>query len=115
MDELGISDEAIRSLLRRAVSLSPGVGRDELREQIEGLTYVSGPVTMMDVRVERSRPAARGVTNPFQIQPTVVDNAGELIGGLLLWLDPEGYIDCVEYFWYTDEMPSTVPSANQLH
>ena len=32
----------------------------------------------------------------------------------LLWFDDTGYIDCVDYAWVTDEMPTQLPHPRQL-
>lgn len=109
-----VENDALRLLVSRALELTDAPGRDQLLAQVPGLTYVRGPVTMMDVAVDRSRPAA-AIPSPFSIKPGVVDGEGQAVGGLLLWLDSDGYIDCVEYYWFTDEMPRELPTADQLH
>lgn len=109
-----ISDGAIQSLVRRGLELTDAPGRDALLGQVDGIRYVSGPVTMIDVLVDRSSPGASGVASPFAIKPSVVDESGGAIGGLLIWLDSAGYIDCVEYFWFTDAMPVALPLPTQL-
>lgn len=82
--------------------------------QVDGLSYVDGPVTMMNVRVDRHRAPVADVRSPFSIKPDVLNEQGQPIGGLLLWLDDDGYIDCVEYYWFTDEMPTVLPTPAQL-
>lgn len=109
-----IENAALRSLVGRALQLTDAPGRDELLAQVPGLTYMRGPVTMMDVSVDRTCPAA-SIPSPFSIKPSAFGRNGEPIGGLLLWLDADGYMDCVEYLWFTDEMPSELPAADQLH
>ncbi len=82
--------------------------------QVDGLEYVDGPVTMMNLRVDRTRPPASQVPSPVPSRPTVVGGDGQPIGMLVLWLDDHGYIDCLEYAWMTDEMPSALPEPGDL-
>lgn len=106
--------DAIKSLLRRALDLTDCAGRAELLAQVDGVEYVDGPVTMMNLRVEGARPAATGLSSPVRISPHVRDVNGEPVGGLLLWLDAAGSIECLEYWWVTEEMPTEFPSPDQL-
>lgn len=106
--------DAVRGLIRRLLEVSPFAGSEQLLAQVEGVEYIDGPVTMMDVRVVGACPAATGVPSPVPSSPTVVAEDGEPIGGLLLWLDDDGYIDCLEYWWVTDEMPTQLPAADQV-
>ena len=101
-------------MIRKALELTDCPGRGELLAQVDGIDYVDGPVTMLNLRVDRARPAAIGVPSPVPISPSVLDEDGEVIGGLLLWLDDAGYIDCLEYWWVTDKMPTKLPSPDRL-
>lgn len=46
--------------------------------------------------------------------PNVVDEAGEVIGTLLLWLDDHGYIDRLEYAWVTGGIPTELPRLEAI-
>ena len=87
-------------------------GRDELLAQVDGVEYEDGPLTMMRLRLSRDFPASHDVRNPVPNSPSVVDHDGHGIGMLLLWLDDSGYIDCLEYAWVTDEIPTRLPDPN---
>jgi hypothetical protein len=89
--------DAIRGLIRRLLEVSPFSGREQLLAQVEGVEYIDGPLTMMDLRVVGLCPSATGVPSPVPSSPTVVGNHGEPIGSLVLWLDAQGYINCLEY------------------
>jgi hypothetical protein len=89
-------------------------GRTELLTQVDGIEYVDGPVTMMRLRVNPELPPAKGVQSPIANGPTVVDRNGETVGMLLLWLDDDGYIDCLEYAWVTDDAPMQLPDPQSL-
>jgi hypothetical protein len=88
---------AIRSLVRAVVEYAPAEVRAPLLEQADAVEYVTGPVTMMQLRVEGDpAPApARGVTSPVPGGPHVFDAEGDAIGGLILWLEASGYIECL--------------------
>ena len=101
-------------LIRRLLELHEFTGRDELLAQIHGVEYVDGPVTMMRIQVSRTYPPSIGVPSPVPSCPEVLDESGAVVGGLLLWLDDEGYMDCLEYWWVTDEMPTKLPTPDHL-
>jgi hypothetical protein len=104
---------AARTLVRRLLELRAFDGRDALLAQVDRLQYVEGPITMMRLSVSRPSATAEGVPNPVPSTPTVLDAAGQVIGMLVLWLN-EGYIDCLEYGWVTDEAPTILPLVGQL-
>jgi hypothetical protein len=108
------SVETIRALVRTLLEQDEFAGRDELLAQVAGIEHVDGPVTMMQLRVDRTYPPSRGVPSPLRNGPSVVDDGGDPIGMLLLWLDDAGYIDCLEYAWVTDEMPTRLPDPRHL-
>jgi hypothetical protein len=101
-------------LVRGVIEHAPNDLQALLLAQTESLEYVGGPVTMMDLRVTGECAPANGVKGPVPGGPVVVDADGEPIGLLLLWLDGAGYIDCLEYGWFTDEMPTELPGPSQL-
>ena len=78
------------------------------------MDYVDGPVTMTRVRVSRKAEPAKEVSNPVPGGPVVVDAQGEAVGGLLLWLDSEGYIDALEYWWVSDDILTELPDPTQV-
>lgn len=108
------TSDAVRGLIRRLLEMSLFPGREQLLAQVEGVEYIDGPVTMMDLRVVGPYPAATGVPSPVPSSPIVVDKDGEPTGELLLWLDVEGYINCLEYPWFTDAMPTDLPPPDRV-
>jgi hypothetical protein len=110
----GPSTEAIQALTRKLLEQNEFAGREELLAQVDGIEYIDGPVTMMRVRVRRTCPASSGVPSPVPSSPHVLGERGDVIGGLILWLDDEGYMDCLEYWWVTDEMPTELPPPGRL-
>jgi hypothetical protein len=108
------STSTVRALVRRLLQLQDFAGRDELLAQVDGVEYEDGPLTMMRLRVSREFPASHDVPSPAPNRPCVVDHDGEVIGMLLLWLDDSDYIDCLEYGWVTDEIPTRLPDPNSV-
>ncbi len=108
------ADDEIRSVARALLELTEFAGRDALLAQLDGLEYVDGIATMLDLRVIGARPAATGVPSPIPTRPTVIDADGRPVGGLLLWLDDAGYIDRLEFSWYGEERPERLPSPEEL-
>lgn len=108
-----IRNEDVRALVMKLLKQRDFPGRCELLLQVRELEYVAGPVTMMDLRVDRRcRPSS--ARSPVPNQPTVLDEDGEPVGGLLLWLDAEGYIDCLEYYWFEGDPPTHPPRSHQV-
>lgn len=108
------STAVIRSLLRRVIEYAPSGARATLLAQADSVEYVDGPVTMLRLRVTGDAAPARGVPNPVPGGPDVLDAQGDVIGLLLLWLNADGYIDCLEYGWVTDQRPTELPSPTQV-
>lgn len=106
--------DAIRSLVRAVIEHAPLEVQAPLLAQAESVEYVDGPVTMMSLRVDHAAAPASGAVSPVPGGPEVADDHGDVIGGLLLWLDAGGYIDCLEYWWVTDDMPAELPQPYQL-
>lgn len=115
MTEEQPSAEAVRALVRAVVAHAPEQARASLLAQVDNLEYVGGPVTMMQLRVTGGCAASTpGISNPVPGGPSVVASDGNDIGVMHLWLDEAGYIDCLEYGWVTDEMPTELPSPSQI-
>jgi hypothetical protein len=108
------STEQVRALVMALLELQDFEGRDVLLAQAQQVEYVEGPLTMARLRVSGVCPSAHGVRSPVPNSASVVSASGEIIGMLLLWLDDAGYIDCLEYAWVTDEMPTHLPDPRML-
>lgn len=108
------STSAVRALVRTLLEQQDFAGRDELLAQVDCVEYEDGPLTMMRLRVNRGFPASHGVRSPVPNRPSVVDHDGRVLGTLALWLDDSGCIDCLEYGWVTDEIPTRLPDPNSL-
>jgi len=108
-----VRDEDVRALVRTLLEHQDFEGRRELLDQVQDLEYVGGPVTFMQLRVDRRRTPAKA-ESPVPNRATVLDDAGEPLGGLLLWLDAQGYIDSLEYYWFEGDPPTRLPEPHQI-
>jgi hypothetical protein len=48
-----------------------------------------------------------------EVRIEVVSEGGEHIGGILVWIKA-GQLSALEYFWYTDEPPTQLPSVDRI-
>jgi len=81
-----------------------------LRQQIEGAfvtrRWIEG-LPSIDISVRKTSPAVPGrVRSP--ITRTVIDDSGNAIGFVMLWVE-EGRISALEYAWVTDDPPTVLP------
>ncbi|WP_329570255.1 hypothetical protein [Kitasatospora sp. NBC_01266] len=92
-------------------------GAPELRSQLEQAeviaTWTPDSVSV-DLRVlaaERRAPLAAGLV-PVDAQ--VLDERGEYVGELLVWVEDGGVLAGLEYAWVTDEMPTALPPVERI-
>ncbi len=88
-------------------------GSDEILQQVAHMTVVGGPITMLDLRITEPSPASAFADGPAPMSATVTDTAGEAVGELLVWLK-DGYLDGLEFAWWTDEAPNRLPVPEQI-
>lgn len=92
-----------QALLRLLLSVDfPGVVA--LREQARTVT-AEGDAMVVELVVDEGAPLAE-VVSPTPVQADV-DGAG-YTGGLILFVD-RGRLSALEYWWVTDETPTTMP------
>jgi hypothetical protein len=116
MSEVTSSDELsaqVRGVLNRVLYQSDFPGRDELAEQVSSVSVVGGPVTMLDLRVNRSTPPSVFADGPILVSVEVSDESGAPIGELLVWVN-DGRLSALEFAWWTDEPPRQLPSPGRL-
>ncbi|WP_371476652.1 hypothetical protein [Kitasatospora sp. NBC_00315] len=82
------------------------------RTEVVG-TWGAGSVSV-DLRVRGlvQDPAATHTLLP--VGAGVYDRSGEYIGDLLLWAEGGTALSALEYSWVTDEMPTSLPSVDQI-
>lgn len=86
-------------------------GDQALLRQVPAVSVVGGPVTMIELAVDRSRvePSIFG-SGPAPGHSWVFTPEGEPVGPLLVWVE-DGYISCLEYGWVADDPPTDLPPS----
>lgn len=106
----------VQEVLARALTADGAHLTEPMRAQIATLRGVSGPVTMLELDIPAETPTLAlpgGQSSGTYADVAVVDAAGNLIGGILLWI-AEGHLSTLEYYWYTGDLPVVLPTADQL-
>ena len=67
----------------------------------------------VEVDIPDDSPAGPWPDGPLSLSPTVVDDQGEAIGSILIWI-AGGRISLLEQPWYTDEPPGSWPPAERV-
>ena len=91
----------------------PHAGTEALRTQLTTARVVGGVPTLLDLDVDPATPRATYPDGPLPVEATVTGPGSAVIGGILVWIK-SGYLDGLEYFWYTDDPPTEWPSPDQL-
>jgi hypothetical protein len=104
----------LRALLGKVIEQAPPFeGREELLLQVPTADATGGPVTMLDLVVDRGLPPS---PFPGKVVPGCSwahDEDGSALGVLTVWLDA-GYISSLDFGWVTDEPPSSLPDPSTL-
>lgn len=67
----------------------------------------------VDLEVDRTAPPARGTSSPLPVHTVVRDAAGDEVGGVIVFLDDDGFLSLLEvYSW--GEPISPFPPADRL-
>ncbi|MDT0305457.1 hypothetical protein RM780_00560 [Streptomyces sp. DSM 44917] len=92
-------------------------GSAELRSQVGEAEVVSlwgdGSVSV-DLRVPEDTAKADLVSGVAPVEATVVDDTGELVGEILVWVD-RGRLAGLEYAWYGADAPTSLPPAENIN
>ena len=104
----------MRELVAKVIGEATFDGHDELRNQVPHLKVVGGPITFLELAVDRSAVKAAPIdSRRVPGQAWVSDAYGESLGTLIVWID-DGYISALEYAWLTDDSPYELPSVSQV-
>jgi hypothetical protein len=110
------SDE--RAALLKILALVPGSRGEILRHQVEFAKALDDaewwPTSIGLVIDPGAAPMTEEVRGPLEADADVFDKLGEPIGGILIWLDEDGFLSAIEYFWYPEDRPTTFPHPYQL-
>jgi hypothetical protein len=104
--------DALRLVLE-AMSAVIDVGGDVLAKQAAAARITSASPTYIDVEVPLSCPAGPWSDGPLSLSPTVVDDRGQAVGSILVWVSG-GRISFLEQPWYTDDPPTDWPSIERI-
>jgi hypothetical protein len=102
--------ELVRTILEQAPEFD---GQAELLAQVPSIEIAGGPITMLDLVVDRSLPPALVAGGPVPGRCWAWAADGTPIGTLLVWA-PDGYINTLEYGWITDDPPTELPDPTAL-
>jgi hypothetical protein len=91
-------------------------GAVELRGQVDRVRTVAKwaiDSASVDLQVLEGPPRAPLPSGPIPVDATVVDEAGLLLGEILLWTT-DGYLSAIEYAWYGDVPPIALPEVRRI-
>ncbi|KMO97035.1 hypothetical protein ACS04_15060 [Streptomyces roseus] len=92
-------------------------GSPELREQISFVEVVGKwgeNSASIDLRVQGGvAPAPSAFSGIVPVEATVYDGYGELFGEILVWV-ASGYLSGIEYAWYGDSPPTSLPAKGSI-
>ncbi|HVQ95011.1 MAG TPA: hypothetical protein VMU51_28520 [Mycobacteriales bacterium] len=109
----GAATRQVRCLLAHILRRVTFPGHDELLQQVPNIEVVGGPITMLDLRVNPPAPTSPCPDGPVPGWAFVTESGRRETGEILIWVTA-GYIDCMEYAWYTDDPPTHLPSVDQV-
>lgn len=86
-----------------------------LRAQIEvaRVTGRWGGSPSVDLEVPETFAPAQVASGVLPVDAEVVDESGEPVGEILVWVE-EGRLSAIEYAWYTDKAPASLPDADRI-
>jgi hypothetical protein len=100
------------AVLRALIVQVPGRLGDEVAAQLRHTQRESGVVTMVELAVDVDAPRAEIADGPLPGRALVEDSTG-LIGELMVWIK-SGHLSMLEYAWYTDDVPTALPTPDQI-
>jgi hypothetical protein len=113
-----VKSEAVENRLRALLSLiiarADIPGCNELAHQVDGTHVSAGAVTMLELRVDAGLSQSSCPDGPIVIPAIVNGDDGLPMGELLLWVR-NGYIDSLEFSWWSDEPPVELPLLQHVH
>jgi hypothetical protein len=109
----GDLDRDVRELLDAVLRRASFPGREELIRQLASVHVAGGPITMLQLRVPGEAARSHQPDGPVPGTFLVEDPSGVSIGELLIWVR-DGYLDSLEYAWWTDQPPRELPTAAQI-
>lgn len=108
-------DHREREVLRLILD-APIPGAAELAAQLDvaRVTRHWGRTPSVDIEVPHSvSPASQVASGVLPIDAEVVDEAGNPVGEILVWID-SGRLSGLEFAWYLEETPDTLPNRDRV-
>lgn len=106
--------DSVRRLLGDVFQQADFPGSEELARQAMSSSVVGGPITMLEIRSDRTLGAAAFADGPIPLSMEVSNSAGDLIGELLVWVE-NGYLSGLEFAWWTVDPPNELPLADRVN
>lgn len=88
-------------------------GSSELHMQAASVTVTGGPITMLELHAEKTAPVSAFTDGPIPVSAVALDAEDGEIGELLVWVDA-GYLSALEFAWWTDDPPDSLPSRYHI-
>jgi hypothetical protein len=111
-----MSGESLPEAIRRVLEAMSAVlesGGEVLAAQAHAARVRSFSPTYIELDIPAACPGGPWPDGPLSLSPTVVDDQGEAIGSILIWV-AGGRISLLEQPWYTDEPPSSWPPMERV-
>ncbi|MEV0537214.1 hypothetical protein [Kitasatospora sp. NPDC050463] len=105
-----------RAVLEHILSVD-FVGAAALRSQLDRTEVIAtwgAKSVSVDLRVRGLVQDPALASTPLPVNAPIHDRSGEYIGELLVWAEGGMTLSALEYAWVTDEMPSSLPSVDQI-
>lgn len=112
-EPVNIPIPAAAVLVLLTVSEAMGEGGKALAAQAEAARATSVSPTYIEVEVPAECQLVTEPDGPLPFSPTVVDENGEPVGSVLVWISA-GRIALLEQAWYTDAPPTHWPPVDRL-
>lgn len=102
-----------RDLLERLLRGAIFPGARELADQIGEARVTGGIPTLLDLDVSNTAQRSTHKDGPIPIRAFVERTPGEVSGEVLLWVK-DGCLAGLEFAWYSDEKPTSMPDPDRL-
>jgi len=109
--ELELPSHVLNLLL--AIAGAMGDDGSPLTVQAHNARMTSCSPTYIDLELPSSCDTGTWSDGPLDVKPLVIDDAGEPVGEVLVWVS-SGRMTLLEQAWFTDDPPTTWPSIGSV-
>jgi hypothetical protein len=104
-----------RGVLEKILGAAPEHARDVLLSQLDFVSVETSSIaTWTDLTVAPGAIPVSNIVSPIDVGAEVVGTGEEPLGGIVVFLDANGYLSAIDYFWFGDERPEAFPTPDQL-